>query len=129
MVLIGGAMYGTMSSFVKLSYSRGYNAAELAFFQALLAAITLGLCLLLSYKAKRKKIGLKNVISLLITGGTIGLTNYLYYQSVSFISASLAIVILMQFTWFCLLLERIFFKKTPGRMEIITVLLLLQEQF
>lgn len=121
MVLIGGAMYGTMSSFVKLSYSRGYNAAELAFFQALLAAITLGLCLLLSHKTKRQKIGIENVTSLLITGGTIGLTNYFYYQSVSFISASLAIVILMQFTWFCLLLEWIFFKKMPGRMEIITI--------
>jgi hypothetical protein len=41
MVLTGGAMYGTMSSFVKLFYSLGYNAAELAFSQALLAAVFL----------------------------------------------------------------------------------------
>lgn len=31
MVLLGGTMYGTMSSFVKIAYSRGYHAAELSF--------------------------------------------------------------------------------------------------
>jgi len=51
----------------------------------------------------------------------IGLTNYLYYQSVSYISASLAIVILMQFTWFSLFLEWIIFAKKPSRLELLTV--------
>ncbi|MEO3408154.1 DMT family transporter [Mucilaginibacter sp. CAU 1740] len=120
MVLVGGAMYGTMSSFVKLSYSWGYNAAELAFFQALLAAVLLGLCSWLINKQKKKP-KFKSVAALLITGGVIGLTNYLYYQSVSFISASLAIVILMQFTWFCLLIEWALFKKKPSGVEVLTV--------
>jgi drug/metabolite transporter (DMT)-like permease len=60
-------------------------------------------------------------MSLLITGGAIGLTNYFYYQSVSYISASLAIVVLMQFTWFCLLLEWGIFQKKPGKPELLTV--------
>lgn len=33
MVLLGGTMYGTMSSLVKLAYRRGFNAAELSFWQ------------------------------------------------------------------------------------------------
>ena len=41
MVLLGGTMYGTMSSFVKLSYSEGFNAAEIAFWQAFIAAFCL----------------------------------------------------------------------------------------
>jgi drug/metabolite transporter (DMT)-like permease len=122
MVLIGGAMYGTMSSFVKLFYSWGYNAAELSFSQALLAAAFLGIFLLVSRKRKLSK---EQVIPLLITGGTIGLTNYLYYQSVSYISASLAIVILMQFTWFSLLLEWAIFRKKPGKLELLTVVFIL----
>lgn len=125
MVLIGGAMYGTMSSFVKLFYSRGYNAAELSFSQALLAAAFLGIFLLLSRKRGKRKLSKKQVIPLLITGGTIGLTNYLYYQSVSYISASLAIVILMQFTWFSLLLEWGIFRKKPGKPELLTVVFIL----
>lgn len=122
MVLIGGVMYGTMSSFVKLFYSWGYNAAELSFSQALLAAAFLGIFLLVS---RRRKFSKQQVIPLLITGGTIGLTNYLYYQSVSYISASLAIVILMQFTWFSLLLEWAIFRKKPGRLELLTVVFIL----
>lgn len=125
MVLIGGAMYGTMSSFVKLSYSWGYHAAELAFFQALLAAIFLGLSLLFSSAKNKEKINGNSLGKLLLTGGTIGITNYLYYQSVSFISASLAIVILMQFTWLCLLIEWLIFKKRPGNAEMLTVIFVL----
>lgn len=31
MVLLGGTLYGTMSSFVKMSYTKGFNAAEISF--------------------------------------------------------------------------------------------------
>ena len=41
MVLLGGTMYGTMSSFVKLSYTKGFNAAEISFWQAF---ITCNIC-------------------------------------------------------------------------------------
>ena len=93
MVLLGGAMYGTMSSFVKLSYSWGYNAAEISFAQAALAAIFLGTYTLVTGKSIQGKITRKDLLPLILTGSAIGVTNYLYYQSVSYISASLAIVI------------------------------------
>ncbi len=119
MVLLGGAMYGTMSSFVKMSYTLGYNAAEISFAQALLSALFLG-CI-----PRKTKLTRHSWISLLLTGGAIGLANFLYYQSVSYISASLAIVILMQFTWFSLLLEWIIFRQQPGKPELVTVLFIL----
>ncbi|SFM83966.1 Threonine/homoserine efflux transporter RhtA [Chitinophaga sp. YR627] len=126
MVLLGGVMYGTMSSFVRLIYSYGYNAAEIAFSQALLAAIFLGILLFLSsFRGEKTPLSRKGLLSLLLTGGIIGITNFLYYQSVSYISASLAIVILMQFTWFSLLLEWIVFGQRPGKAEAITVIFIL----
>lgn len=117
-------MYGTMSSFVKLSYASGYNAAEISFSQALLSAVLLGI-ILLGSKANRQRLAGKELASLLLVGGAIGLTNFLYYQSVSYISASLAIVILMQFTWFSLLLEWLIFRQRPGRLELVTVFFIL----
>ncbi|MBC9930011.1 EamA family transporter [Chitinophaga qingshengii] len=123
MVLLGGILYGTMSSFVKLSYSRGYYAAEIAFSQALLAALLLGTCLLIA--GKGEKPDRKGLLSLLLVGSSAGLTNFLYYQSVSYISASLAIVILMQFTWFSLLLEWLIFRQRPGRPALVTVAFIL----
>ncbi|TWV90762.1 EamA family transporter [Chitinophaga pinensis] len=126
MVLLGGAMYGTMSSFVRLLYAHGYNAAEIAFSQALLAAVFLGILLFLSrFRGAQQPLSRKDLLSLLVTGGIIGITNFLYYQSVSYISASLAIVILMQFTWFSLLLEWAVFGQRPGKAELITVIFIL----
>lgn len=55
----------------------------------------------------------------------IGLTNFLYYRSVQFIPASLAIILLMQFTWFSMLLEWLFLHRCPTRTEFITVLAIL----
>ncbi|HEY5745673.1 MAG TPA: DMT family transporter [Chryseolinea sp.] len=125
MVLIGATLYGTMSSFVKLSYSRGYNAAEISFTQAALAALFLGICAFVTRKNNNEQLTRKVLFSLLFTGSLIGLTNFLYYQSVNYSSASLSIVILMQFTWFSLLLEWLIFKKRPSRIELLTVVLIL----
>ncbi len=125
MVLLGGIMYGTMSSFVKLSYSWGYNAAEISFSQAALAALLLGACAIFTRKTVKGKLTRRDILPLILTGSAIGLTNFLYYQSVSYISASLAIVILMQFTWFSLLLEWIIFSKKPSRLELLTVFFIL----
>ena len=121
MVLLGATLYGTMSSFVKLSYSHGYTAADISFIQAALAAIFLGLFTLASRNDQTPRLTGKEVFPLLLTGSFIGLTNYLYYQSVTFISATLAIVILMQFTWFSLVLDWLLFGKKPTKVEVITV--------
>lgn len=125
MVLLGATLYGTMSSFVKLTYSRGYNAAEISFTQAALAALFLGICTFATRKNNTEKLTPKVLFSLLLTGSAIGLTNFLYYLSVNYISASLSIVILMQFTWFSLLLEWLIFKKRPSRIELLTVIFIL----
>jgi len=125
MVLLGATLYGTMSSFVKLSYSRGYNAAEISFTQAALAALFLGICAFVTRKNNKERLTRKVLFSLLFTGSLIGLTNFLYYQSVNYSSASLSIVILMQFTWFSLLLEWLIFKKRPSPVELLTVVLIL----
>lgn len=124
LILIGGALYGTMSSFVKLSYTLGYSAAELAFFQALFAAIFLGTFLWVK-RGHERKMSRKQIVSLLATGGAIGLTNFLYYASVSYIPASLAIIILMQFTWFSLFMEWAVFRKKASALELITVAFIL----
>lgn len=125
MVLLGGIMYGTMSSLVKLAYRRGFNAAELSFWQAFLAALLLGLCTFLSRKTEKGNIQSKDVLPLILTGCAIGLTNFLYYESVQYIPASLAIVILMQFMWLGLLLEWIVFKRKTSRLEMQTVFFIL----
>lgn len=121
MVLLGGTLYGTMSSFVKKSYADGFTAAEISFWQAFVAAIILAVCTAISSKGSSDKLHRNEILPLMLTGSAIGLTNFLYYKSVQFIPASLAIILLMQFTWFSMLIEWLFLHRRPTRAEFIAV--------
>lgn len=121
MVLLGGILYGTMSSFVKRAYADGFVAAELSFWQAFIAAIILTVCTLLSARSSTAKLHRGDIVPLLLTGSSIGLTNFLYYKSVQFIPASLSIILLMQFTWVSMLIEWIFLRRRPSAKELAAV--------
>ncbi|KFF10008.1 EamA family transporter [Flavobacterium hydatis] len=116
MVLVGAASFGILSSFVKLAYKQGYTTPEISFIQALLGAIVLWSIVFFTNKERRKP---KEIGWLLITGAAIGITTFLYYLSVKFIPASIAIVLLMQFTWIGILLEWLLYGKKPLKMELI----------
>ena len=63
MVLLGGTMYGTMSSFVKLSYTKGFNAAEISFWQAFIAALLLAIYAFFTRKNIKGKLTFGNLYS------------------------------------------------------------------
>lgn len=127
MVLTGAASFGILSSFVKLAYQQGYSPAEISFAQACTGAAILWM-LALFYGEKRTSVSVGKGVNwpLLFTGAAIGLTTFTYYLSVAYIPASLAIVILMQFTWIGLLLDWIFSKRRPSWLEVsITAVILI----
>jgi uncharacterized membrane protein len=61
----------------------------------------------------------------MLAGISTGLSAYLYYSGVNLLPASVAIVILMNYTWMCLLIERLAFRKKPVRAQLISVALVL----
>lgn len=124
-VFMGGALYGTMSSFVKLANSIGFGTAQVAFFQALFAAFILWGLACFFGAAKNAKISPREIAEALFAGCAVGMVNLLYYRSLEYISASLAVVILMQFTWFVILLEFAVFSRKPSFAEVAAVLTLL----
>jgi len=129
MVIAGACSYGILSTFGKLAYRDGFSAAEITFSQAFISMVVLwSFCSLqnrINHKATPLRINRKIWISLLLTGATIGLTTFVYYLSVLYIPASLAVVLLMQFTWMGTLLEWLWFKKKPGRGQIMIIVLIL----
>jgi drug/metabolite transporter (DMT)-like permease len=120
LVFAGACSYGILSSLVKLSYAEGFNAAQLSFVQALLGAGVLWVIVFLQEK-KTTAISVKNWMLLLLTGAAIGLTTFLYYLSVKYIPASIAIIILMQFTWITVLLDWYLLKNTPNARLLISI--------
>lgn len=123
MVFAGACSYGILSTFAKLTYREGYSAAEITFSQAFISMAILWVFTLL--QRKQAAVSREAWLSLLLTGATIGVTTFVYYVSVLYIPASLAVVILMQFTWMGTLLEWLFFKKKPGLMQIIIIAFIL----
>lgn len=121
MVFAGACSFGILSTFVKLAYREGYSAAGISFSQAFTGFLVLFILQLLFSREK----GFKRVLPVLLTGGAIGLTTFFYYVSVVYIPASLAIVLLMQCTWMGILLDWLFFKKRPGRVQGFVTLLIL----
>jgi len=124
MVFAGACCYGILSSLVKLSYTEGFNAAQVSFVQALLGAGVLWVIVFLQ-KKKTAAISAKNWLLLLLTGTAIGLTTFLYYLSVKYIPASIAIIILMQFTWITLLLDWYLLKNRPNIRLLISIVCIL----
>jgi drug/metabolite transporter (DMT)-like permease len=119
MVFAGACSFGILSTFVKLSYHEGYTAAEISFTQALTGMVVLWLIYLAGNK-KKQSLTRKDVIWLLLTGASIGCTSWVYYLSVVYIPASVAIVILMQFTWIGLLIDWTLFRKRPSGLQLLT---------
>lgn len=124
MVTFGALSYGMLASFAKIAYAQGYNAAEITFVQALFGAILLWIAVgIRSYK--KGNFQLQESLKLVAAGTSIGLSAYVYYLSVSYIPASLAIVLLMQVTWISILAEWLFFRKKPSLSAIITTLFII----
>ncbi|MET6996299.1 EamA family transporter [Chitinophaga defluvii] len=129
MVFTGACSFGILSTFVKLAYREGYTPAEISFSQAF---IGMGILWLLVFIQERRRSGMAadQIIAipwwpLLLTGAAIGWTTYVYYVAVHYIPASVAIVILMQFTWISMLLEWCFFNKKPVASQLVVTVVIL----
>ncbi len=130
MVLTGACSFGILSTFVKLAYRQGYTAAEISFSQAFLGMLVLWALVFLrgnnrSQTHSCRPAGWAYFLPVLLTGAAIGLTTFVYYLSVQYISASLAIVILMQFTWMGMLLDWLFSGQKPAFLQLVTTALIL----
>lgn len=128
LVVLGAASYGVLTTFVKLAYQDGFTPFEVTFAQMLLGLVTLFIINTFYNQKKKKKQQVyagKNIVKLILSGTSLGLTSIFYYLSVQYISVSAGIVLLMQSVWMGVLIESILLKKFPERVKIIAVILIL----
>ncbi|MDF2963129.1 MAG: multidrug transporter permease [Paenibacillus sp.] len=124
LVLLGAASYGVLSTLVKLGYENGFTAGEITGSQALFGFT--GLWLLCLPRLRKMK-GLTGgaVIKLVLSGTVTGLTGYFYYLSLQVLEASVAVLLLFQFTWMGMLLGWILDKRAPNRFQWIAMAVVL----
>ena len=129
LVLFGACSFGILSTFVKLAYKEGYTLGDVTGTQALFGVILLWSIYFIQRKTKSKdqpKPFIKtHWLKLMLAGTVTGLVSLTYYQCVKLVPASIAIILLMQFVWMSSLLEFIFFKKKPSKLQILAIIFIL----
>jgi drug/metabolite transporter (DMT)-like permease len=114
-VLLGACSYGVLSTFVKIAYGEGFSVAEVTGSQVLLGAVILGAVRLMM--GTKSRIAPKQLLSLILVGFAPGLTGIFYYSALQTIPASLAVVLLFQFTWMGVLLDSLLHRRWPTRTQ------------
>lgn len=122
LVFLGACSYGSLSTIIKLGMKDGFSMQQLVGSQYFFGWVMLLLSVLLF---SRKKLGMKLGLSLLVAGITISLTGIFYGFAVEELPASIAIVLLFQFTWIGVILEAIVDRKFPSREKCISMVILL----
>ncbi len=140
-VLVGAMSYGILSTIVVLAYGEGYKLGEVVGTQLLTGCILAWLLALYTkFRASRKQSGRdrnsaaagplparltwKQRLLLMLAGAPTVVTGLLYYQSLRYIPASLAIILLFQFTWISVLIQAVSKRQRPDKVTLLTLLLL-----
>src|SRR5690606_2998532 len=114
-VFLGAASYGILSTFVVLAYGHGYTLGEVVGSQMMVGfLLTWGLAAILGRRknkalneglgkssggrgAVKSKLTVKQKVILMVAGTPTAITGLLYYESLRYIPASVAILLLFQF--------------------------------
>lgn len=124
-VLIGAISYGILSTFVKFAYDAGFNLGEVAGAQILIGTVLTWIVLLLKKEKTFMTLNKNQIFKLMLTGIPMCLTSIFYYKCVELVPASIAILLLFQFTWIGNLVECAVEKKLPSKETIISMVLLI----
>ncbi|CAM4438304.1 drug/metabolite transporter (DMT)-like permease [Paenibacillus endophyticus] len=140
-VFMGAASYGILSTIVVLAYGKGYELGEVVGSQLLTGFILAWiLTFIMKWREKRNiskrmesrvkptavstRLTWKQRLLLMAAGAPTAITGLLYYQSLRYIPASLAIILLFQFTWIGVLIQAIGQRKRPSGVMFFTIAIL-----
>ncbi|OUS75293.1 EamA family transporter [Paenibacillus sp. MY03] len=147
-VFLGAASYGILSTFVVLAYGHGYTLGEVVGSQMMIGfLLTWALSAWLNMRKKqavkrqtnmktqqangpqtnmrtKAVLTLKQKLLLMLAGLPTAITGLLYYESLRYIPASVAILLLFQFTWMGVLIQAVRLRKLPERKVYLTLAIL-----
>ncbi|MCM3089249.1 EamA family transporter [Bhargavaea ginsengi] len=121
MIAVGSSCYGILSTNIKLAMNAGFTASEAVTAQYMTGFF---LALILFAAINRRLPNLKGASALIPAGVFTAATGIVYGKSLIYLPASLAVVLLFQFTWIGMLIDCIARKRLPNRAEVFSLVLL-----
>ncbi|WP_347158170.1 EamA family transporter [Pontibacter chitinilyticus] len=115
MVFLGACSFGILSTFVKLAYTEGFTLGDVTGTQVFFGLIILWVIVLLRKLcgSKSNNTSFREKLQLVAMGTSTGLVSLFYYKCVQTVPASIAILLLMQFTWMSLAVDAVMKRKLP----------------
>lgn len=123
LIVIASSSYGILSTIVKVAMENGFTAAE-AITSQYLFGFALALILVVVTQRSLPKLTKFGAITLFLAGLFTATTGIVYGQALVYLPASLAVVMLFQFTWIGLFLDCLLKKRLPSRIETVSLLFL-----
>lgn len=121
MVVVAAASYGILSTIIKVALGNGFTTAEAVTSQYYLGFVLAVIIYFLSHRTFPKLKGWK---VLMLSGAFTAATGMVYAHSLNYLPASLAVVLLFQFTWIGMFLDCIANRRWLKRVEVISLILL-----
>lgn len=123
LIVIASSSYGILSTIVKVAMQHGFTSSEAVSSQYIFGFMLVATIFIITQRQLPKLS--KNGLLILVSAGIFtGITGIVYGESLKYLPASLAVVMLFQFTWIGLLLDCIFHKRLPSRPEVISIIVL-----
>ncbi len=123
LIVIASSSYGILSTIVKVAMQHGFTSSEAVSSQYIIGFMLVATIFIITQRQLPKLS--KNGLLILVSAGIFtGITGIVYGESLKYLPASLAVVMLFQFTWIGLLLDCIFHKRLPSRPEVISIIVL-----
>ncbi|MCH7323772.1 DMT family transporter [Solibacillus sp. MA9] len=120
LIIIASCSYGILSTIVKVAMQHGFTSAEAVTSQYLFGFF-LALILFVTTQRTLPKVSKSGAFTLLLAGSLTAVTGTVYGQSLNYLPASLAVVMLFQFTWIGLFMDCMIKKRFPSRIELISL--------
>ncbi len=121
MVVVAASCYGVLSTIIKVAMKNGFTSAEAVTSQYF---IGFALAALLFFVTQRKMPRIKGWKILVLSGSFTAATGMVYAHSLNYLPASLAVVLLFQFTWIGMFLDCIVNRRWLKRTEVFSLVLL-----
>ena len=121
MIVFAASCYGILSTIIKLAIRGGFTAAEAVTAQYFIGFF-LALIIFIVVRHKIPKFG--GGMTLILAGLFTATTGTVYGQAVTYMPASIAVVMLFQFTWIGMLFDCIATRRLPKRIEVISLIFL-----
>ncbi|MEK4630284.1 DMT family transporter [Solibacillus sp. FSL R7-0682] len=124
LIVIASSSYGILSTIVKVAMQHGFTSSE-AITSQYVFGFLLALILFITTQRTLPKLTKSGVITLVLAGILTAITGIVYGESLNYLPASLAVVMLFQFTWIGLFIDCGIKKRFPSRIELISLAFLI----